>query len=72
MELMTELGTGPDASRRYAETWVTFATRRVPNPQGACTVDAIGIKLAEPSYTILNVLADLTQADSFRLRTVGM
>jgi hypothetical protein len=70
IELMTELATGPDASRRYAETWVTFATRRVPNPQDACTVDAIGTKLAEPSYTILNVLADLTQAESFRLRTV--
>jgi hypothetical protein len=70
LELMTELGTGPDAKRRYAETWVTFATRRVPNPQDACTVDAIGTKLSEPSYTILDVLADLTQADSFRLRTV--
>jgi hypothetical protein len=71
IEMMTELGTGPDAKRRYAETWVTFATRRVPNPQDACTVDSIGLKLAEPNYTILNVLADLTQADSFRLRTVG-
>jgi hypothetical protein len=70
IELMTELGMGPDAKRRYAETWVTFATRRVPNPQDACTVDTIGTKLAEPSYTILNVLADLTQAESFRLRTV--
>jgi hypothetical protein len=72
IELMTELSNGPDAKRRYAEMWVTFATRRVPNPQDACTVDVIGTKLAEPNYTILNVLADLTQADSFRLRTVGM
>jgi hypothetical protein len=72
IELMTELGTGPDAKARYAQTWVSFATRRVPNPQDACTVDAIGIKLAEPTYTILDVLADLTQADAFRLRTVGM
>lgn len=72
IELMTELGMGAEAKRRYAEMWVTFATRRVPNPQDACTVDAIGTKLAEPNYTILNVLADLTQADSFRLRTMGM
>jgi hypothetical protein len=71
LEMMTELGRGPAAKRRYAETWVTFATRRVPNPQDACTVDAIGTKLAEPNYTILNVLADLTQADSFRLRTAS-
>jgi len=72
IELMTELGTGPDAKLRYAQSWVTFATRRVANPQDACTVDTIGTKLAEPNYTILNVLADLTQADAFRLRTVGM
>jgi hypothetical protein len=72
IELMTELGKGSAAKRRYAETWVTFATRRVPNPQDACTVDSIATKLAEPNYTILNVLADLTQADSFRLRTAAL
>jgi hypothetical protein len=71
IELMTEIGLGPDAKRRYAEKWVTFATGRVPNPNDACVVNDLDTKLSQDGYTILNVLADLTQADSFRLRTVG-
>ncbi|HEX6273278.1 MAG TPA: DUF1588 domain-containing protein, partial [Polyangiaceae bacterium] len=71
MELMNEISLGPDAKRRYAEKWVTFATNRVPNDNDACLVNELDTKLSQDGYTILNVLADLTQADSFRLRTVG-
>lgn len=71
LELMTELGTGPDAKHHYAEKWVEFATGRVGNPADACVADELSLRLAADGYTILNVLADLTQADSFRLRTVG-
>ena len=70
-ELMNELAMGSDARRRYAEKWVTFATGRVPNENDACVVNDVNGKLSQDGYTILNVLADLTQADSFRLRTVG-
>jgi hypothetical protein len=71
LELMTELGTGPDAQRRYAEQLVSFTTGRSKNAQDACVADMLGTKLSQDGYGILNVLADLTQADSFRLRTVG-
>jgi hypothetical protein len=71
IELMTLLGTGKDARRRYAEKWVTFTTGRVPNQNDACVVNDLNTKLSSDGYTILNVIADLTQADSFRLRTVG-
>jgi len=71
LELMTELGTGPDAKHHYAEKWVEFATGRVGDPADACVADELSLRLASDGYTILNVLADLTQADSFRLRTVG-
>lgn len=71
LELMTELGTGLEAKRNYAQQWVTFATGRVPNPNDACQVDDLSTKLSADGYTILNVLTDLTQADSFRLRSVG-
>jgi hypothetical protein len=71
MELMNEISLGPDAKHLYAEKWVTFATRRVPNDNDACLVNELNTKLSGDGYTILNVLADLTQADSFRLRTVG-
>jgi hypothetical protein len=70
LELMTELGTGPEAKRRYATQWVTFATGRGANPNDTCTVDTLDLRLAQDGYTILNLLTDLTQADSFRLRTV--
>jgi len=71
LELMTELGTGPDAKHHYAEKWVTFATGRVGDAADACVADELSLRLSTDGYTILNVLADLTQADSFRLRTVG-
>ena len=32
-------------------------------------VEQLDAKLSQSGYTILNLLADLTQADSFRLRT---
>ncbi len=71
LELMTELGTGAEAKRNYAQQWVTFATGRVPNSNDACQVNDLSTKLSTDGYTILNLLTDLTQADSFRLRTVG-
>lgn len=71
LELMTELGLGPVARRHYAERFVSFATRRSPNSKDACTVDALSLKLSNDGYTILDMLVDLTQADSFRLRVVG-
>lgn len=71
LELMTELATGKEAKRNYAQQWVTFATGRVPNANDACQVNDLDTKLSTDGYTILNLLTDLTQADSFRLRSVG-
>jgi hypothetical protein len=70
-ELMTEIANGPTARHHYAEQWVSFATKRIPNGNDACTVEKLDASLNTDGYTILNLLADLTQADSFRLRTVG-
>jgi hypothetical protein len=70
-ELMTELATGPEARRVYAQEWMAFSTGRTPNSNDACFVQELDSKLSADGYTILNLLADLTQADSFRLRTVS-
>ncbi|WP_441291414.1 DUF1592 domain-containing protein [Sorangium sp. KYC3313] len=70
LEMMTELGAGAIAKRHYAEQWVSWARRRVPNTNDACTVNELSDKLSSDGYTIINLLTDLTQADSFRLRTV--
>jgi len=70
-QLMTEIAAGEQAKRNYAEYWVKFATGRLPNAQDACLTEALALKLTTDGYTILDVLGDLTQADSFRLRSVG-
>jgi len=67
-ELMQLIATLPQAKAKYAAKWVSFAYGRDANPNDACMVDQLNAKLAQDTYPVLNVLADLTQADSFRLR----
>jgi hypothetical protein len=67
-QLMEEIAQGAVARRLYAERWVAFATGRAKNPNDACTVDVLDAKMAVDGYTVLKLLADLTQSDSFRLR----
>lgn len=69
LELMNEIGRSGPAIRRYAERWVTFAYGRAPNENDACVVQDLEAKLGGTEYTLLNLITDLTQADSFRLRT---
>lgn len=57
------------ARRLYAEALVAYFTGRQPNPNDACIVDNLAANLATDDYTLLDVVVDLTQADSFRLRT---
>ncbi|WP_437521977.1 DUF1592 domain-containing protein [Sorangium sp. So ce726] len=72
LELMDELGARPAAMHRYAERWVAFATgRQQPNGHDVCDVDLLNLRLSDDGYTILDLLADLTQMDSFRLRVAG-
>jgi hypothetical protein len=67
-ELMQEIARTPQAQRQYAQSLVAFGYGREPNKNDRCVVDQVGAKLAGDGYTILDLLADLTQADSFRLR----
>jgi len=71
LDLMKELAALPSVQRHYAEQFVAFATGRAPNPNDACTVDKLATSLAQAKYPVLNLMADYTEADSFRLRTVG-
>ena len=66
-ELMTELASIKKGQAMYSQSWVSFAYGRDPNPQDQCVADTISTKLGAGG-PILNVLADLTQADSFRSR----
>ena len=66
-ELMTELATIKKGQAMYAQNWVSFAYARDPNPNDQCVANTVATNLGA-NGPILNVLADLTQADSFRMR----
>jgi hypothetical protein len=68
LQLMQEIASTPKARQLYAQAWVAYAFGRAPNGNDKCIVDQLDTKLAEDDYGILNLLADLTQADSFRVR----
>ncbi|WP_437710753.1 DUF1592 domain-containing protein [Sorangium sp. So ce448] len=68
LALMQEIAQLHKAKQLYAESWVSYAFGRDPNGKDKCVVDQIDMKLSEGGYSILNLLADLTQADSFRVR----
>jgi hypothetical protein len=71
-ELMAELAASPNAQKVYAQQWVAYAAARSPNPNDACVVDQLANNLAgSATYTVAAMMADYTQADSFRLRTLG-
>jgi len=71
VQLMQEIAKLPKAQELYAQAWVSFAYGRQQNQNDQCVVDQMKTKLAGNGYTILSLLADLTQADSFRLRVRG-
>jgi hypothetical protein len=71
VQLMQELAKFPRAQELYAKAWVSYAYGRPANANDQCVVDNLKMKLGAGGYTILNLLADLTQADSFRLRVRG-
>jgi hypothetical protein len=70
-ELMAEIPNQPNAKSQYAQFFVSFATGRSPNNNDTCIVDQLVTGLNGASYTIATMMADYTQADSFRLRTLG-
>jgi hypothetical protein len=67
-DLMTAIAASPEAKRCYAQKWVAFAYERMPNSADACLVDNMKDRLTQGGYTILNLIADLTQSESFRVR----
>ena len=68
LQLMQEIAQTPKARQLYAQAWVSYAFGRAPNGNDQCVVDQLNGKLSQSGYSILDLLADLTQADSFRSR----
>jgi len=69
-ELMQIIAKSPTAQRQYAEKWVSYAYEREGNPLDACTVQTLASKMTAGGYTVLNLITDLTQSETFRVRAV--
>lgn len=69
-ELMQAIAKSPEAQRCYAQKWVQHAYQRQLNSADACTVENMSAKLTKGGYTIANLITDLTQSQSFRLRAL--
>lgn len=70
-QLMEEISKLPKAQELYAKAWVSYAFGRPSNANDQCTVDQLKMRLTAGGYSILSLLGDLTQADSFRVRVRG-
>ena len=70
-DLMAEIAKAPNAQRAYAQMFLSFATGRTANSNDTCVVDQLAASMATPTYSIASLIADYTQADSFRIRTLG-
>ncbi|HEY3498394.1 MAG TPA: DUF1588 domain-containing protein, partial [Polyangiaceae bacterium] len=66
-ELMQALASSATAQRRYVERLVAFAYARDSALDG-CWVDTLAARVAAGDYPVVELLAGLTQAPSFRLR----
>jgi hypothetical protein len=70
-ELMQAIAQSPEAQHCYAKKWVQYAYQRQLNSADACTVETMTTKLTKGGYTVADLITDLTQSQSFRLRSVG-
>jgi len=69
LQMMEQIAQTPAAKGIYAQALVSYAYGRLPNANDTCVVEDIYNQLSTDGYTVLNLFADLTRADSFRLRT---
>jgi hypothetical protein len=69
-ELVNAIADSPEAQKCYAQRWVQFAYARDVNSADSCTVETLATNLTRDGYTVQNLIADLTQAQSFRYRTL--
>jgi hypothetical protein len=69
-DLVNAIADSPEAQRCYAQRWVQFAYARDLNSADTCTVQTLATNLTRDGYTVQNLIADLTQAQSFRYRTL--
>lgn len=67
-ELFDAIASSPEANLCYARAWVQVAYERAVTSEDSCVAQDLAAKLTAGGYRILDLIADLTQADSFRRR----
>jgi hypothetical protein len=70
VDLFQAIAGSAEAQLCYARHWVQAAYERSLTNEDSCTAESLASKLTEDGYTVLNLVADLTQADSFRYRAI--
>lgn len=68
IDLMTAIANSTEGQSCYAQRLVTFSYERDLTSQDVCTVQSMATKMAQPGYTIISMMTDLTQTQSFRYR----
>jgi hypothetical protein len=69
-ELVAAIASASGAKAQYAGQWISFTTGRAADPGDACDVTQLTAKMTASGYTVLDLITDLTQTLSFRVRTV--
>jgi hypothetical protein len=68
VDLMNKIAASPEAQQCYTQKLAQFAFDRSLTAQDTCTVQDLAVRLSQPTYTIANLMTDLTQTQSFRYR----
>jgi hypothetical protein len=69
-ELMQALATSNEARLHFAERWINFAYERPADSGDLCLAESLADSLVSDRYTLMNLIADLTQTPQFRSRTL--
>jgi hypothetical protein len=69
-QLFEAIASSPEANLCYARSWVQAAYARALTSEDSCVAEALATKLTAGGYRILDLIADLTLAESFRHRAV--
>lgn len=69
-QLFEAIAGSREANLCYARSWVQAAYARGLTSEDSCVAEDLTTKLTAGGYRILDLIADLTQAESFRLRAV--
>ena len=67
-ELMAKLAASRSAQRTYARRWVAYAYGRDRNPLDDCVVERLAADISQTRFPIVDLLVELTQSESFRVR----